>query len=507
MDGPSAGRQLGWRRSPRTTLAGSTRSWRLSPQKPTRIRTKECARGRSLWSCGGPASTSTRRGWPSRRDSRTCRRSRLKAARRSWSALPRFRRARHQRRLDPKRKKLGGIAPDADDPRSGMRPDDRPQRLDHQRVGDRLQVSRHPLCVGLRIRMADDETHALAGVDLSRQLDNAIERSVKSAHPLERRHEPIADAQHRLYLQHRTEEGAGATGAATPPPELERRPRKVGWHVRPHRQDATLDTRRIEFLRCEGGRHQRDEAERHRHHFRVDHVHTLGVGHVCRLPRRRVGPAQLLRDVDRHHRVVVVEQRRVCFGESAGRRLRCRRMRRRGWELAIELLRRDVDAVEQRLAVEMKRQRNHGYRTGGREHGWQVGGGVGNDRDGALAQLKWSSSMCVPSWRWKKRRSSGLIATRVTSTSAVVKIPILKSPKPITIPIAATTQMVAAVVRPLTSVPCRRMAPAPRKPTPVTIWAAIRVGSVRLPKYGSRLIVVNRHAPTPTSAMVRIPAG
>src|SRR5229473_5259602 len=67
--------------------------------------------------------------------------------------------------------------------------------------------------------------------------------------------------------------------------------------------------------------------------------------------------------------------------------------------------------------------------------------------------------------------------------------------------------MVAAVVRPRTSVPWRRIAPAPRKPTPVTICAAMRVGSVRLPKNDSRLIVVNRHAPTPTSAIVRIPAG
>src|SRR5467141_2566719 len=92
-------------------------------------------------------------------------------------------------------------------------------------------------------------------------------------------------------------------------------------------------------------------------------------------------------------------------------------------------------------------------------------------------------------------------------TSTVVKIATPKYPKPTTIPIAATTQMVAAVVKPLTSDPVRRMAPAPRKPTPVTICAAMRVGSTRLPKMGSRPTVVNRHAPTPTSAIVRMPAG
>src|SRR2546421_3383811 len=46
-------------------------------------------------------------------------------------------------------------------------------------------------------------------------------------------------------------------------------------------------------------------------------------------------------------------------------------------------------------------------------------------------------------------------------------------------PIAATSQRVAAVVRPRTDSPCRMIAPAPRKPMPLTICAAIRVGSVR----------------------------
>src|SRR5689334_18796102 len=46
-------------------------------------------------------------------------------------------------------------------------------------------------------------------------------------------------------------------------------------------------------------------------------------------------------------------------------------------------------------------------------------------------------------------------------------------------PIAATTHSVAAVVSPRTDSPSRMIAPAPRKPMPVTIWAAIRVGSAR----------------------------
>src|SRR5439155_780953 len=44
---------------------------------------------------------------------------------------------------------------------------------------------------------------------------------------------------------------------------------------------------------------------------------------------------------------------------------------------------------------------------------------------------------------------------------------------------AATTQIVAALVRPTTAPRACRIVPAPMNPTPVTICAAIRVGSAR----------------------------
>ena len=49
-------------------------------------------------------------------------------------------------------------------------------------------------------------------------------------------------------------------------------------------------------------------------------------------------------------------------------------------------------------------------------------------------------------------------------------------------PIAATTQSPAAVVSPRMESPWRMIAPAPRKPIPVTIWAAMRVGSKTTPE-------------------------
>src|SRR5512133_2552916 len=81
-------------------------------------------------------------------------------------------------------------------------------------------------------------------------------------------------------------------------------------------------------------------------------------------------------------------------------------------------------------------------------------------------------------------------------------------------PIAATTQRVAAVVSPRTDRPWRMIAPAPRKPMPVTTWAAIRVGSKPTPLafencqsvQANAETSVNRAAPTETSMCVRSPA-
>ena len=54
-------------------------------------------------------------------------------------------------------------------------------------------------------------------------------------------------------------------------------------------------------------------------------------------------------------------------------------------------------------------------------------------------------------------------------------------PAPQAIPTAADTQMVAAVVRPRTTSRPLKMTPAPRKPIPLTIWAAMRDGSRTAP--------------------------
>ena len=52
-------------------------------------------------------------------------------------------------------------------------------------------------------------------------------------------------------------------------------------------------------------------------------------------------------------------------------------------------------------------------------------------------------------------------------------------------PIAAVVQMEAAVVRPRTVKPSLKMTPAPRKPIPVMMPCAIRVGSVRMASSGT----------------------
>jgi hypothetical protein len=43
--------------------------------------------------------------------------------------------------------------------------------LDHQCVGDRVEIASDPLGVGLGIRVPDDHAHTVAAIDLARELD------------------------------------------------------------------------------------------------------------------------------------------------------------------------------------------------------------------------------------------------------------------------------------------------------------------------------------------------
>ena len=72
-------------------------------------------------------------------------------------------------------------------------------------------------------------------------------------------------------------------------------------------------------------------------------------------------------------------------------------------------------------------------------------------------------------------------------------------------PMAAVAQIVAAVVSPYMVTPLRRIVPAPRKPAPVTIWAAtLDRSGVSNPKAD---IIVNIAEPRHTNDSVRSPAG
>ena len=72
-------------------------------------------------------------------------------------------------------------------------------------------------------------------------------------------------------------------------------------------------------------------------------------------------------------------------------------------------------------------------------------------------------------------------------------------------PMAAIAQIVAAVVSPYMVTPLRRIAPTPRKPAPVMIWAAtLDRSTVSNPKAN---IIVNIAEPKHTNDSVRSPAG
>jgi hypothetical protein len=65
----------------------------------------------------------------------------------------------------------------------------------------------------------------------------------------------------------------------------------------------------------------------------------------------------------------------------------------------------------------------------------------------------------------------------MTSRISVDAIPIAQKPAPISTPTAAVTQIPTVVGNPETRSPERRIAPAPRKPTPVAIAAGIQTAS------------------------------
>jgi len=74
------------------------------------------------------------------------------------------------------------------------------------------------------------------------------------------------------------------------------------------------------------------------------------------------------------------------------------------------------------------------------------------------------------------------------------------SPEPKPIPTAAVTHKVAAVVNPFTENPFFKIVPAPRKPIPETICAAILPGSPPLPANTVTDNSVRKAAPTDISA-------
>src|SRR5690242_19193125 len=129
-----------------------------------------------------------------------------------------------------------------------MRADDRAQRLDHQRVGDRLQLAANSLGVRLRAGVADDNADAMAAVDSLCELDYAVQRAVESPYTLERRHDAVTQAEHRLDLQDRAEHRARETDAAAAAEEFERCNRKIGLHLGSHRLDLRDDGLRLRAL-------------------------------------------------------------------------------------------------------------------------------------------------------------------------------------------------------------------------------------------------------------------
>ena len=90
-----------------------------------------------------------------------------------------------------------------------------------------------------------------------------------------------------------------------------------------------------------------------------------------------------------------------------------------------------------------------------------------------IVRRSWVSGRFVPC----SRSAIALIGHRLTRITAVPTAPMTYSPAPAAMPTADVAHRLAAVVSPRITMPSLRIAPAPRKPMPETIWAAMRVGS------------------------------
>jgi hypothetical protein len=101
-------------------------------------------------------------------------------------------------------------------------------------------------------------------------------------------------------------------------------------------------------------------------------------------------------------------------------------------------------------------------------------------------------------------RTSGRNVRLTRTTKLVASAACSGWPLPASSPTAAEHHNVAAVLRPVTCSPSRKMMPAPRKPIPETTCAATRVG---LPSSGNRPSKTTKlAAPIATSVLVRKPA-
>ena len=100
-------------------------------------------------------------------------------------------------------------------------------------------------------------------------------------------------------------------------------------------------------------------------------------------------------------------------------------MLRGGGKTAVELVRLDVDSVEERLPVEVQRQRDDGDRTRSGQLRWKVRSRVGDDGDRVALHDSDGSMGGSVKRRFlfrKNRCSSGLIATSITITRKAVKM-------------------------------------------------------------------------------------
>ena len=211
--------------------------------------------------------------------------------------------------------------------------------------------------------------------------DDAVDRPRIGPHSSDRLDDPLADLEDRLDVEHGAKQRASPADPSTAPQELEGLDREEHPFGALHRRDRSLDHVGVTSGLDDPHRLADGSVVPDRDAARVDHADVQFGQRRSGLRRRRVGAAEVGGDGRADDRAAVRPQLAEDVLEFGRGRLRGPRERAGGCQAGVELLGRDIHAVEIGLIPEDHLERDHAHRMGGAKCGLEIGGAVAHQVD------------------------------------------------------------------------------------------------------------------------------